>query len=74
MKRKLKKSFLVVGIVLGSLTALSSTANANTYNCDLQAHTCEEYVVQGDGSVMGYLWGWNNTGDYWIIKSIHFEL
>lgn len=73
MKRKLTKSILALGIMLGALTALSPAANANTYNCNLQAHTCEEYVTQADGSVMGYLWGYDNHGDYWIIKSIHFN-
>jgi hypothetical protein len=58
----------------GALAVFSPSANANVINCDLKARTCSEYVEQADGSVMGYLWGYNTTGDYWIIRSIHFEV
>jgi hypothetical protein len=72
MKKKFFKTLLAMGVAFGALVGASSAASANTYNCNLRAQTCEEYVLQGDGTVMGYLWGWNSTGDYWLIKSIHF--
>jgi hypothetical protein len=72
MKTKFVKTVLSLTVTLGALVGLSSAASANTYNCNLRAQTCEEYVLQADGTVMGYLWGWNSTGDYWLIKSIHF--
>jgi hypothetical protein len=72
VKKKIFKAFFSMGVAFGALVGTSTAASAYNIDCNLQAQTCEEYVSQANGTVMAYLWGYNSTGDYWLIKSIHF--